>query len=107
MDKDKEIDRSVTTYEDGDVVVADAEDDEVNPEEDVDTGDKTENTEISGETPDDNNTDVGDVKENDKTNESAELTDNENNDESTADKDTEKKLCLKQMRVSQNTNISY
>lgn len=95
VDKDKELDGSVTTYEDGDVVVADAEDDGVNPEEDVDTGDKTENTEISGETPDDNNTDVGDVKENDKTNEAAELTDNENNDESTADKDTEKEIVLK------------
>lgn len=37
VDKDKELDGSVTTYEDGDVVVADAEGDGVNPEEDVDT----------------------------------------------------------------------
>ena len=37
VDKDKEIDGNVTTYEDGDVVVADAEGDGVNPEEDVDT----------------------------------------------------------------------
>lgn len=37
VDKDKELDGSVTTYEDGDVVVADAENGGVNPEEDVDT----------------------------------------------------------------------
>lgn len=50
VDKDKELDGSVTTYEDGDVVVADAEDDEVNPEEDVDiSADNEEKSETSSE----------------------------------------------------------